>query len=371
MPVLEALARLLATRSSPSSPVPTRRPGAAARSSPSPGRGCAPRRSGIEVLTPGAPGDPGFLDAAARAGPRRLPRRRLRRAWSRRPSLAVPPHGWVNLHFSLLPAWRGAAPVQHAIMAGDEVTGATTFRLEEGLDTGPTYGVMTETIRPTDTAGDLLAGCRRPAPGCWWRRSTACRRHAAGRAAAGRRGLARPQDHRRRRAGRLDRTRARRRPADPRLHPRARAPGPRSAASGSSWRRWPAVADGPAAGPGEIVARPALGPRRHRHRRRSGWAGAAPRQEADGRRRLGPRRPARAEARGSAMTDRHQPGRGPRRPLRRGALAADALDRPGPPGGLRRDARRRRADAYANLVLPRAAARAAGSTGATPASPPS
>jgi methionyl-tRNA formyltransferase len=62
----------------------------------------------------------------------------------------------VNLHFSLLPAWRGAAPVQQAILAGDDMTGASTFRLEEGLDTGPTYGVMTETIRPTDTAGDLL-----------------------------------------------------------------------------------------------------------------------------------------------------------------------------------------------------------------------
>src|SRR6478672_2205349 len=71
-------------------------------------------------------------------------------------ALAIPRHGWVNLHFSLLPAWRGAAPVQRAIMAGDEVTGATTFLLEEGLDTGPTYGVMTETIRPTDTAGELL-----------------------------------------------------------------------------------------------------------------------------------------------------------------------------------------------------------------------
>jgi methionyl-tRNA formyltransferase len=70
--------------------------------------------------------------------------------------LGVPPLGWINLHFSLLPAWRGAAPVQHAVMAGDEVTGATTFLLEEGLDTGPVFGVVTETIRPTDTSGDLL-----------------------------------------------------------------------------------------------------------------------------------------------------------------------------------------------------------------------
>jgi methionyl-tRNA formyltransferase len=71
--------------------------------------------------------------------------------------LAVPGHGWVNLHFSLLPAWRGAAPVQAAIAAGDTVTGATTFQIESGLDSGPVYGVVTETIRPTDTAGDLLA----------------------------------------------------------------------------------------------------------------------------------------------------------------------------------------------------------------------
>ncbi len=70
--------------------------------------------------------------------------------------LAIPQHGWINLHFSLLPAWRGAAPVQAAIAAGDTVTGASTFRIEQGLDTGPVYGVVTETIRATDTAGELL-----------------------------------------------------------------------------------------------------------------------------------------------------------------------------------------------------------------------
>ena len=70
--------------------------------------------------------------------------------------LAVPAHGWINLHFSLLPAWRGAAPVQAAIAAGDTVTGATTFQIELALDSGPVYGVVTETVRPTDTAGDLL-----------------------------------------------------------------------------------------------------------------------------------------------------------------------------------------------------------------------
>ena len=70
--------------------------------------------------------------------------------------LAVPAHGWINLHFSLLPAWRGAAPVQAAIAAGDSVSGATTFQIEPALDSGPVYGVVTETVRPTDTTGELL-----------------------------------------------------------------------------------------------------------------------------------------------------------------------------------------------------------------------
>ena len=70
--------------------------------------------------------------------------------------LDTAPHGWINLHFSLLPAWRGAAPVQAAIAAGDDITGASTFRIEEGLDTGPVFGTVTEAIRPTDTADDLL-----------------------------------------------------------------------------------------------------------------------------------------------------------------------------------------------------------------------
>lgn len=71
--------------------------------------------------------------------------------------LRVPALGWVNLHFSLLPAWRGAAPVQHAILHGDDITGATTFHLDEGLDTGPVFGQLTEPIGPADTSADLLA----------------------------------------------------------------------------------------------------------------------------------------------------------------------------------------------------------------------
>ncbi|WP_028278631.1 methionyl-tRNA formyltransferase [Arthrobacter sp. H5] len=71
-------------------------------------------------------------------------------------ALDLPIHGWVNLHFSLLPSWRGAAPVQHALMSGDDITGASTFLLEEGLDTGPVFGSVTETVLPTDTSGVLL-----------------------------------------------------------------------------------------------------------------------------------------------------------------------------------------------------------------------
>lgn len=71
-------------------------------------------------------------------------------------ALDIPQFGWVNLHFSLLPAWRGAAPVQHALLAGDEMTGASVFQIEKGLDTGPVFGQLTEIIRPTDTSGELL-----------------------------------------------------------------------------------------------------------------------------------------------------------------------------------------------------------------------
>ncbi len=110
---------------------------------------------GIAVLTPAGPREEGFEQTLRGLAPdvcavvaygALLPPE----------VLDIPGHGWVNLHFSLLPAWRGAAPVQRAIMAGDEVTGAATFRIEAGMDTGPVFGVMTEVIRPDDTAGSLL-----------------------------------------------------------------------------------------------------------------------------------------------------------------------------------------------------------------------
>lgn len=113
------------------------------------------RDAGIETLTPPRPSEPAFLQrlreldidcAPVVAYGGLIPPT----------ALELPRHGWVNLHFSLLPAWRGAAPVQHAVLAGDEITGACTFLLEEGLDTGPIFGAVTEPIASSDTSGDLL-----------------------------------------------------------------------------------------------------------------------------------------------------------------------------------------------------------------------
>lgn len=111
--------------------------------------------AGIEILRPARPRDEAFLTRLREIAPDCCPVVAYG-ALLPRVALDVPAHGWVNLHFSLLPAWRGAAPVQHAVMAGDETTGAATFLIEEGLDSGPVYGVITEDVRPTDTSGDLL-----------------------------------------------------------------------------------------------------------------------------------------------------------------------------------------------------------------------
>jgi methionyl-tRNA formyltransferase len=110
---------------------------------------------GIPLLRPARPNSPEFVAELTELAPQCCAVVAYG-ALLRDALLAVPPHGWINLHFSLLPAWRGAAPVQAAIAAGDTITGATTFRIEPSLDSGPVYGVVTETIRPTDTAGDLL-----------------------------------------------------------------------------------------------------------------------------------------------------------------------------------------------------------------------
>ncbi|NBE84396.1 methionyl-tRNA formyltransferase [Micromonospora rubida] len=110
---------------------------------------------GVEVLTPARPREPEFLDRLRELAPDCAPVVAYG-ALVPPAALEIPRHGWVNLHFSLLPAWRGAAPVQHAVLHGDELTGASVFELEEGLDTGPVYGTLTDEVRPTDTSGDLL-----------------------------------------------------------------------------------------------------------------------------------------------------------------------------------------------------------------------
>jgi len=116
----------------------------------------AAQAHGIEVLTPPSPSDPQFLERLREIGPACVPIVAYG-ALIRREALDIPEFGWINLHFSVLPAWRGAAPVQRSIMAGDEITGATVFSLVEELDAGPVLGSITERIRNDDTAGTLLS----------------------------------------------------------------------------------------------------------------------------------------------------------------------------------------------------------------------
>ncbi|WP_336209086.1 methionyl-tRNA formyltransferase [Nonomuraea sp. LPB2021202275-12-8] len=111
--------------------------------------------AGIEVLRPAKAGDPAFLEQLRALEPDCCPVVAYG-ALLPQSALDVPRHGWINLHFSILPAWRGAAPVQHAVLHGDEITGATTFRIVKELDAGPVYGVVTEEVRTGDTSGSLL-----------------------------------------------------------------------------------------------------------------------------------------------------------------------------------------------------------------------
>ncbi|WP_277451685.1 methionyl-tRNA formyltransferase [Janibacter sp. DB-40] len=133
---------------------PDARVGRGRRLEPSPVKTVA-QELGLPVLTPSSPRDPDFVAELTALAPDCCPVVAYG-ALLPREVLDIPTHGWVNLHFSLLPAWRGAAPVQRAIIAGDEITGASTFLIEAGLDTGPVLGTMTERIRPDDTAGSLL-----------------------------------------------------------------------------------------------------------------------------------------------------------------------------------------------------------------------
>ena len=110
---------------------------------------------GIEILKPVKPSAPAFLARLTEIAPDCCPVVAYGGLLPQA-ALDIPPHGWINLHFSVLPAWRGAAPVQQSIISGDDVTGASTFRIVKALDAGPVYGVLTERIGPKDTAGDLL-----------------------------------------------------------------------------------------------------------------------------------------------------------------------------------------------------------------------
>ena len=110
---------------------------------------------GIDVLKPQRPRDEEFVTRLSEIAPDSCPVVAYGALLPQR-VLDIPRHGWVNLHFSLLPAWRGAAPVQRAILAGDQITGATTFRIVLELDAGPIFATVTEPIGPDDTAGDLL-----------------------------------------------------------------------------------------------------------------------------------------------------------------------------------------------------------------------
>ena len=128
------------------------------------GRGRAPRPSavhvradqlGLPVFTPSSLRDPDALAPLADLAPDCCPVVAYG-ALLPPAALAIPVHGWINLHFSLLPRWRGAAPAQHAIRAGDTETGSTTFRIDEGLDTGPILLQESTSIGDRETSGDLL-----------------------------------------------------------------------------------------------------------------------------------------------------------------------------------------------------------------------
>ena len=198
----------------------TRPPGAA--------RGCSGRRwpssppSSGSSTEPARPNEAWFLDRLRAIAPDCCPVTAYG-ALLPQAALDIPAHGWVNLHFSVLPAWRGAAPVQHAVLRGDDITGATTFRIVKELDAGPVFGTLTEPVRPADTSGDLLG--RLAVSGAELLVATLDGdrgRHGPRRPAARRRRELRAEAHPGRRPRRLEAPRPPDRPPDPRLHPRPR-----------------------------------------------------------------------------------------------------------------------------------------------------
>ena len=331
------------------------------------GRGRHERRSpvavlaaeaGIPVLTPGRPREPEFLAALAALEPDCCPVVAYG-ALVPRVALDVPKQGWVNLHFSLLPAWRGAAPVQAALLHGDEVTGASTFLLAEGLDTGPVYGVVTETVRPARhrrrPAGAAVAAA---GPRCSPARWTASRTGRSSRCRSRPRDLAGAEDDRRGRRDRLVGAGAAGRPAGPGVHARTRGL--------DGVRRGPAQARPRAAGgrrararAGRAAGRAAAGAGRHRRPRLSSSGRCSRRARSRCRRRTGPAAPGRPPAPTSAAS--HEAGvaarlcpaapttprRSPPRPATGARLgSAWALSRPrhGRAAGTRLGCRREDAD---------------------------
>lgn len=111
--------------------------------------------AGLEILRPDKPRDPDFVARLTELAPDCCPVVAYGALVPQR-VIDIAAHGWVNLHFSLLPAWRGAAPVQHAVINGDRVAGATTFSLVKEMDAGPVYATIQEPIGERDTSGDLL-----------------------------------------------------------------------------------------------------------------------------------------------------------------------------------------------------------------------
>ena len=110
---------------------------------------------GVPVLKPEHPREPEFQAALKELEPDCCPVVAYG-AMLPQSALDIPPHGWVNLHFSLLPAYRGAAPVQRAVWAGEEISGATTFRIVKAMDAGPVFGTMTQALAPDETSGSLF-----------------------------------------------------------------------------------------------------------------------------------------------------------------------------------------------------------------------
>lgn len=128
--------------------------GRSKRPVPSPVAALAEAR-GIEVLKPVRPSDPEFVARLTDLAPDACPVIAYGALIPQR-VLDVPPSGWLNVHYSLLPRWRGAAPVQRALMAGDDVTGATVFRLVAAMDAGPVFATERVDIAADETAGELL-----------------------------------------------------------------------------------------------------------------------------------------------------------------------------------------------------------------------